>query len=169
MKKANLEGKPELAKVQDLIAEVKIGMLVTNGPDGNHMYARPMQTQEMDEDGCLWFFSSDHTDKDYEIEKDAQVNVCYADNGNQTYVSVSGTAQTAHDREKMRELWSPIMKAWYPQGLDTPGISLLKVHIEKAAYWNDTDSRMVEMFRIAKAIIVGETYDGADHGKVENK
>jgi len=159
--------KPQLQKIQDLILSIKVGMLVTQKPDGSAMYARPMQTQQMDEDGCLWFFSNEKTDKDAEIKQDAQVNVSYADSNNSGYVSVSGKASVVKDKAKMEELWSPIMKAWYPEGLDTPGISLLKIDIESAAYWDTSANMMVETFRIAKAIVTGTTYEGGEHGKVD--
>ncbi len=160
--------KPQLQQVQDDILAVKVGMLVTKSIVGEKLYARPMQTQEMDADGCLWFFSSKHTDKDHEIKHGAKVNVSYADSNKSTYVSVSGTAQIVEDKEKMEELWSPIMKAWYPEGIDTPGITLLKIEIDSAAYWDSSANKMVEMFKIAKAVVTGEVYDGGDHGKVHN-
>ncbi len=160
------QNKPQLTKVQELILSVKVGMLVTQAPDGEALFARPMQTQQMDEDGCLWFFSNENTGKDYEIKKDSLVNISYADSNYSNFVSVSGKADVVKDKAKMEELWSPIMKAWYPHGLETPGISLLKVDIESAAYWDGSASTMVEVFKIAKAIVTGQQYEG-EHGKVK--
>jgi general stress protein 26 len=34
------------------------------------------------------------------------------------------------DRAEMERRWSVIYKAWFPEGLDTKGIALLKVHID---------------------------------------
>lgn len=158
--------KPQLQKIQDDILAIKVGMLVTKSIVGENLYARPMQTQEMDADGCLWFFSSKHTDKDHEIKHGAEVNIAYADSNQSSYVSVSGKAHIVEDRDKMEELWSPIMKAWYPDGVDTPGITLLKVEIDSAAYWDSTANKMVELFKIAKAIATGDTYSGGKHAKV---
>ena len=159
--------KPQLKKIQELISSIKVGMLVTLDDGQGAMYARPMQTQEMDADGCLWFFSREDTDKDYEIRQDALVNVSYADSNNSNFVSVSGKANVVHDKAKMEELWSPIMKAWYPQGLETPGISLIKVEIDSAAYWDTSASTMVEIYKIAKAIVTGTQYQDGEHGKVK--
>jgi general stress protein 26 len=80
---------------------------------------------------------------------------------------VSGKASVVKDKAKMEELWSPIMKAWYPEGLETPGISLLKIDIESAAYWDTSANMMVETFQIAKAIVTGTIYEGGEHGKVD--
>ncbi len=158
--------KPQLQKVQDDILAIKVGMLVTKSIVGEKLYARPMQTQLMDADGCIWFFSSKHTDKDHEISQGAKVNVAYADSNSSSYVSVSGTAHIVEDKEKMEDLWSPIMKAWYPDGIDTPGITLLKIDIDSAAYWDSSANKMVEMFEIAKAVVTGDVYDGGEHAKV---
>ena len=35
----------------------------------------------------------------------------------------------------MKELWSPVYKAYFPEGLDDPALRLLKVNVHKAEYW----------------------------------
>lgn len=164
--KTNKQNNPELNKIQELIASIKVGMFITQSSQGA-MYGRPMQTQEMDEEGCLWFFSRSQTDKDQEVAQQSSVNIGYADSNNSNFVSVSGKASIVKDKERMQELWSPIMKAWYPNGLETPGISLIKVKIESAAYWDTSASTMVEIFKIAKAIATGKEYQDGEHGKVQ--
>ncbi|MFI7546199.1 pyridoxamine 5'-phosphate oxidase family protein [Actinoplanes sp. NPDC049599] len=42
---------------------------------------------------------------------------------------------TRHDRAKVEELWNPMLKAWFPEGLETPDLRLIKVHAETAECW----------------------------------
>ena len=153
-----------IKKVNDLIKEVQIAMLTTL--DGGVLRSRPMQTQEAGFDGDLWFFTSTDTHKTDEIEKDNRVNVSYASPATNTYVSVSGTALLVNDKEKIEELWNPILKAWFPKGLDDPTLILLKVSVEQAEYWDSSSSTVVQIVGFVKALVTGERADGGDHGRV---
>ncbi len=119
-----------IEKLGDLIKGVQTAMLTTI--DGGVLRSRPMATQETEFDGDLWFFTSLQTHKTDEIEKDNRVNVSYAAPSDNIYVSVSGTAEIIKDKARMEELWNPILKAWFPKGLDDPNIVLLKVTAEQA-------------------------------------
>ena len=153
-----------IKKVNDLIKDVQIAMLTTI--DGGVLRSRPMQTQEAEFNGDLWFFTSTDTHKTDEIEKDARVNVSYASPASNTYVSVSGTASLVSDKEKIEELWNPILKAWFPKGLDDPTLILLKVSVEQAEYWDSSSSTIVKVVGFVKALVTGERADGGDHGRV---
>ncbi len=153
-----------IEKVNDLIKDVQIAMLTTI--DGGTLRSRPMQTQEAEFDGDLWFFTSTDTHKTDEIEKDNRVNVAYASPSDNTYVSVSGTASLVNDKEKIEELWIPILKAWFPKGLDDPTLILLKVSVEQAEYWDSASSTVVQVVGFVKALVTGERADGGDHGRV---
>lgn len=153
-----------IAKINELIKEVKVAMLTTI--DFGVLRSRPMQTQEVEFDGDLWFFTNSDTHKTEEIEKDRRVNVSYASPATNTYVSTSGTAEIVNDHAKIEELWNPIYKAWFPKGLDDPTLCLLKVSVDQAEYWDSSSSTVVQVVGFVKALVTGERADGGDHGKV---
>jgi general stress protein 26 len=154
-----------IEKLKSLTEGIDFCMLTT--VNGGHLRSRPMSTQEMDESGDLWFFTSDDTHKVDEIETDDRVNVAYAKPDKQVYVSVSGRGSVSKDRAKMEELWSPELKAWFPEGLDDPHLSLLKVSIEEAEYWDSPNSKIVQLYGFVKAMVTGQQADDAvDYGKV---
>lgn len=153
-----------IEKFRSLTESIDFCMLTTI--NGGQLRSRPMSTQEMDEAGDLWFFTSDETHKVDEIEKDDRVNVAYAKPDDQTYVSVSGRGQISKDREKIEELWSPELKAWFPEGLDDPHLTLLKVSVEEAEYWDSPNSKIVQLYGFIKATLTGEPAQGGDHGKM---
>ena len=142
----------ELTKVQEIIDSIEVGMLTTMQDDGDHR-SRPMQTQKLDAEGSLWFLTSRSSHKTEELQKHPNVNVAYADAKNQSYVSVVGTASLVDDAAVKEELWSPIAKAWFPKGLEDPDLTVLKVKIKEAEYWDSSSSKMVQAYHIAKALI----------------
>ncbi len=155
----------ELTKIQEIIDSIEVGMLTTMQDDGDHR-SRPMQTQKLDANGCLWFLTSRSSHKTEELQKHPNVNVSYADAKAQSYVSVVGTASLVDDPAVKEDLWSPIAKAWFPKGLEDPDLTVLKVQIKEAEYWDSSSSKMVQAYHIAKALITGEQSDEGDHGKV---
>ena len=101
-----------------------------------------------------------------EIERDHHVNVSYARPEDQRYVSLSGTARLVRDREKIKELWNPALKAWFPQGMDDPEIALIKVRVEQAEYWDSPSSAMAHVAGYVKAVATGQPYRPGENEKV---
>jgi len=153
-----------IEKLKSLTEGIDFCMLTTI--NGGQLRSRPMSTQEFGEGGELWFFTSDDTHKVDEIEADNRVNAAYSKPDDNVYVSVSGRASIVKDREKMEELWNPILKAWFPDGLEDPTLCLLKVSVEEAEYWDSPNSTIVQLVGFVKALVTGQQADGGDHGKV---
>ena len=153
-----------IEKLKTLIEDIDFGMLTTI--DGGQLRSRPMSTQKYEDDNELWFFTSDQTHKVEEIEADNRVNVAYAEPDDNVYVSVSGRAALVKDRAKIEELWNPILKAWFPDGLEDPTLSLLKVTIEEAEYWDSPNSKLVQIAGFVKALVTGQSADGGENKKI---
>jgi general stress protein 26 len=156
--------KQSIVKLNDLIKGIKTAMLTT--VDGGVLRSRPMQTQEFEFDGDLWFFTSSNTHKAEEIEKDNRINVSYAAPSVNTYVSVSGTAEIVKDQAKIDELWNEIHRAWFPEGKDSPDLVLLKIAVEQAEYWDSPSSTIVQIAGFVKAMVTGERADGGENEKL---
>jgi general stress protein 26 len=125
-----------------------------------------MATQELDDDGCLWFFTGLSSLKVDEVRAHHQVNLSYVKDDDNRYVSVSGSAELVMDREKMRSLWQLPMKAWFPDGVDDPDLALLRVHVEKAEYWDTVSSKLVQAVGFVKALVTGKRAEGGHHENV---
>lgn len=158
----------DIKKLGELIKGIRVAMLTTFDTEGS-LHSRPMANQDHPFDGTLWFFTDANSAKVHELHEDRHVNVSYADTSENRYVSVSGTATIVKDREKMKELWSPLHKAWFPDGLDDPTIALLRVDVQKAEYWDSPSSAVVRLFGFAKALATGKPYggEGSDHEKIQ--
>lgn len=153
-------------KLWELIKAVEFGMLTTVDEDGT-LRSRPMATQKVEFDGDLWFFSYAGSPKAGEIQHDHQVNVSFADPDNNVWVSVSGVGSVVRDRKKMEELWNPILKAWFPKGLDEPDIALLKVDVTKAEYWDAPSNPVVQLYGFVKSQVTGQPPSPGDNEKLD--
>jgi general stress protein 26 len=161
----NGKQKDALTHLGELIHGIKVAMMTTIEEDGS-LRGRPMWTHERDFDGELWFFTREHSAKVDEVEHDHHVNLAYAEPGQDRFVSISGRCRLVRDPEKTRELWTPTLKAWFPQGLEDPELALLCVKVEKAEYWDAPHSRMVQLLGFAKAALTGKPYSPGENEKV---
>lgn len=164
MKKQS-QADPNMQKLADLIAEASIAMLTTVDADGT-LRSRPLATLEMDSEGKLWFFTAMSSGKVSEIDQHRKVNLSYVNLDKQDYVSVSGHARLFRDAEKMRELWTPRVEPWFPEGLDDPDLGLLEITVDDAEYWDAPASKTQRLLGLAKALSSGNTDRLGEHAKV---
>ena len=144
-------------KLWELIKDTKFGMF-THQHVGGMLHSQPLTTQNkaMDEGATLYFFVPRKGEiAEHAVEHD-QVNVAYSNPGNDSYVSVSGQALIVEDMGKKEALWSSMAKAWFPGGPTDPNLALLQVRITHAEYWDVTESKMVQLAKMAKAALTGE-------------
>lgn len=153
---------PDLDKLADLIEDSRTAMMVTLDED-DRLVSRPMSPLKMDASGALWFFTDVHSDKVQQIDR---VNLSFADEDDSIYVSVAGHGAISDDRALIRELWTPMMKPWFPEGEESPNLALLKVTPQTAEYWDSTHSKMVRMFAVAASVIASKPVGMGEHGKL---
>lgn len=153
--------KAGIKKLSNLIQDIKVAMLTTVDPNGS-LYSRPMIAQEIEEDGSLWFFTSKSSGKIHSIQSDQHVNLAYSSPPDSKYISVSGKAEVVVDKEKAAQLWSPMHRAWFPEGVNDPELVMIKVNVESAEYWDSPSGAVVQLFGFAKAMVTGEAYKGKD-------
>jgi len=151
-----------------LIKDIKFAMFTTRS-DSGHLHSRPMTTQnrQVDEDDRLWFFMSRQRNPVEELGAGSNVNVSYADPGKDSYVSVSGIARVSDDPAKKEALWSKLAAAWFPDGIEDPDLALVEVKITHAEYWDVKESKLTQLYKMAKAAVTGKPpLDLGETGKV---
>jgi general stress protein 26 len=158
---------PQIApfsKFRDLTADIHVTMLTTRRADGL-LHSRPMGTRAIESDGALWFFTADDSGKVNEIYHDQMVNVSYIKPGDQVYVSVAGKASLSRDRAKIRELWTPVLKTWFSEGVDDPNLALLRVDIVAIDYW-EGPGKIVSLLKFAKSAVTGTPSKVGEYGTI---
>jgi len=156
---------PDLQKLTQLIKDVKFAMLTTKDGAGR-LHSRPMTVQQIERDNDLWFFVNLTSPKIEQICREPQVNVSLAEPKDQRYVSIAGRAEVVRDREKAKQLWSPLYKAWFPRGFDDPELALLRVKVEHAEYWDAPSGTMIQLISLIKAAVTGYRSEDTENKKI---
>lgn len=140
-----------------LIKDIRFGML-THRTSTGMLHAHPLTTQnrQLDEHAELYFFIPKSGELYERLLTDGEVNVSYSDPGEDSYVSLSGQARFVEDQAQKEALWSPMAQAWFPGGVTDPDLALLSVRVRHADYWDVDQSKMVQLFQMAKAVVSGE-------------
>ena len=124
------------ARIGKLLEGIDIAMLTTVGKQG-YLVSRPLSTQESSFDGkTIWFFTEADSPKIAEIRRNGKVNLAYASKEKNTYVSIAGKASISRDADKIDELWSDALKAFFPKGKEDPNLVLLEVQVRTVEYWD---------------------------------
>jgi general stress protein 26 len=129
------EQEVNMKRLATMIRGINVAMLTSMNADGS-LRSRPMVSSDAEFEGTLWFFTQAGSEKVAEIDLHPRVNLSYVSASEHRYVSLSGRAATVDDPEKMKKLWSPAHRTWFPQGLDDPDLRLLRIEVERAEYWD---------------------------------
>jgi general stress protein 26 len=161
-----LERRKALQTLGQMMEDIRVGMLTTVLPDGT-LRSRPMAPVRREFDGDLWFFTNAHTPKVDEVQSHPQVSVAFAEPRTRCYLSISGTGSLVRDRKKMEVLWHSDFEEWIPQGLDDPELTLLRVDVEQAEYWDERTSTMVHIGDFLRSVVTGQRPSHAGHEKID--
>lgn len=162
----NLQKEDAVNKLKDLIGASEICIFASN-LSGRPISARPMSTQQVDDDGNLWFLSNEASDKNQEIDQDAEVQLFYSNEKSAAFLSVFGNAIISKDKEKAKELWNPLAKNWFEKGVDDPQLTIIKVVPVEAYYWDTKSNKMVSFFKMLAGAISGNTQHEQVQGTIK--
>ena len=154
---------PELIKVAELISEARVCMLTTidDAFSGQSLLvSRPMSALEMCEEGAIWFLTDPHSTKTEHLQT---MNLAFSDEDKSTYVSLSGHGEIVTDRARIEQLWTPYARPWFPDGVDSSNVALLKFIPHVAEYWDAPNSKMVRMAAMAVSIAAAKPIGLGEH------
>lgn len=139
-----------------LIRDIQFCMFTTTSLKDGALRSRPMTLLEVDENEEMWFFADVNCDLVSDISENPQVNITFAHPSKSSYVSIIGQALRIESREKIKDLFTPAAKAWFPDGPDDKNLVLVMCRIESVDFWDSPSSTAVQLFAFAKAVIKGE-------------
>ena len=136
-----------LADLSERMAAIDFAMLSTRAASGD-IAARPMSNNgDVAYKGDSHFFTweASHTVED--IRRDPKVGLSFVGGGEQPplFIAVEGQAELIQDKAAFREHWVPDLERWFGQGVDTPGLVLIKVRANRIHYWAGEDEGEVPL------------------------
>jgi general stress protein 26 len=155
-----------IRQLRRLLKDMPIGMLTTQ-VSGGGSNSRPMLVHAVDESGWLWFVTDRHSRKACELGQNPHATVAFQSKKGDRYVSVQGTAVVVRDDVKLKELWNPALRSWFPRGRRDPEIVLVAVRVERAEYWLMPRTRLLRVLGMAKAMLTGKHQEAGKHGVLD--
>jgi len=152
-----------IRQLRTLLKGVPVGMLTTRTL-GGETHTRPMLVHDVDDCGWLWFITDRHSRKACELSQNPHATIAFQSKKGDRYVSVQGTAVVVRDDVKLKELWDPTLRSWFPRGRRDPEIVLVAMRVSRAEYWLVSRSRLRRIIGMVRALASGKRSDAGKHG-----
>jgi len=162
----DLSNKAAVDKLRELIDKTKTCFFDTGHATSESSGVRPMSVQQVDEAGNLWFLSANDSHKNEEIAADRSVKLFFQGSAHSDFMYITGKAFIVNDRNKIEELWEPIMKTWFTEGKDDPRISVIKFIPEDGYYWDTKHGKAIAFLKMLTGAATGKTMDDSIEGKL---
>ena len=142
--------KMTLSELSEKMRDIDFAMMSTRAANGA-VASRPMSNnREVDYDGDSFFFSYDSAHTIGDIGRDSQVGLSFAGAKGllgkpPIFIAVEGKAELIRDKGQFEAHWTKDLDRWFPKGIDTPGIVLIKVHADRLHYWDGEEEAEVKL------------------------
>lgn len=163
----NLNGSEASGKIKEMVDEAQTCFFCTSQQRSHSTGTRPMSVQKCDDDGTLWFLSANDSYKNQEIAMDSKVDLYFQGSAHSNFLHLIGDASISEDKEKIKELWQPILKTWFTDGVDDPRISVIKVSPREGYYWANKHGDMVAGIKMMIGAAIGKTMDDSIEGALK--
>ena len=127
------------------LKKIDFCMLSTNAGSGR-ISTRPMSNNgDVEYDGDSWFFSYEDSKKITELEGIDDISLTFTAPPSLLgkpgiFIAVTGKAILIRDKSAFEDHWTSELDRWFPQGIETPGIILIKASASRIQYWAGEDN-----------------------------
>lgn len=163
----DLLGEKGLEKLKEINEKASACFFCTNIQTGKPFTTRPMAVQELDDQGCYWFLSATDSHKNAEISANPEVQLLFQGSEYSGFLTVYGRASITTDKQKIKELWNPMLKTWFTEGQDDPRISVIKVEVTQGYYWDIKTNQAIAFLKRVAGAITGKTLDDSIEGQIK--
>ncbi|HEU0136789.1 MAG TPA: pyridoxamine 5'-phosphate oxidase family protein [Flavobacterium sp.] len=162
----DIVGAEALKKIKELAEKAGSCFFCTKITTGQAFETRPMAAENIDDEGNFWFLSPSDSYKNIEILADPAVQLLFQGSSHSDFLTLYGHATISTDRQKIEELWNPMLKTWFTEGIDDPRITVIKFAPSGGYYWDTKHAKPVAMLKRAYGAITGQTTDDSIEGTV---
>jgi general stress protein 26 len=134
----------DLQGLSKKMRDIDFTMLFTR-TDGGAIAGRPMSNNgDVEFDGDSWFFTYEQSRTVADIARDPAVSMSLQTSKGllgkpPMFIAIEGSAELIRDKATFEAHWNPDLERWFENGIDTPGIVLIKVHAARIHYWDGED------------------------------
>ena len=162
-----LQGTEAGKKIKELAQKNNTCFFCTAITTGQAVKTRPMAVQKVDETGTFYFLSANDSFKNTEIEKDNYVQLLFQGNAHSDFMNIYGKATISTDKALIKDLWEPLLKTWFTEGVDDPRITVIKVQTTDGYYWDNKHGNAVAFAKMVTGAVLGKTLDDSIEGELK--
>lgn len=162
----DLIGPEGIEKIRELSKKAGSCFFCTRIRAGEAFRTRPMAAEHIDDAGNFWFLSAKDSHKNRDLQEDPAAQLLFQGSAYSDFLTLYGRVEISTDREKIKELWDPMMKTWFTEGENDPRITVLKFIPTEGYYWDTKHGMAVALLKRAYGAAVGETYDDSIEGRI---
>lgn len=151
-------------KIKELIDTAKTGFLSTQASSSSSQGTRPMTVQEVDDSGTLWFLIANDSHTYEDISSEPDVKLYFQGSAHSDFLYLEGSAVLSADKDKIQELWNPVLKTWFTEGENDPRIAIIKVYPTAGYYWDNKHGNAIAALKMVAGAIIGKTMDDSIEG-----
>ncbi len=166
MNRADLAGADAIKQSKALIDKAQTCFFCTAASLTGSTGARPMSVQEVDDAGNLWFLSADDSHKNQELELDPNVTLYFQGSAHSDFLTLRGAVSISRDKEKIKQLWEPVVKTWFTEGVDDPRITVIRVAPSEGYYWTTKHGKTIAGAKMLIGVAIGKTLDDSIEGQL---
>lgn len=139
-----------IQELAEKMRDIDFAILTTRTDDGA-IAGRPMSNnREVAFNGDSWFFALESTRTVTDIRRDPQVGLSYqAKSGllglRPFFLTLEGEATLSQDKAAFAEHWNSDLDSWFEQGMDTPGLTMIRVSARRLHYWDGYDEGEIKL------------------------
>ena len=138
-----------LADIAKEMAGIDIAILSTHTESGE-IANRPMSNNgDVTYDGTSYYFTYEQARAVANIGRNPKVALGFSSEAGLfskgVYVAVEGTAELIRDKAAFKQHWTSDLDKWFDNGVDTPGIVLIKVKAKRVTYWKGREEDEVKL------------------------
>src|SRR5690554_24827 len=160
----DLYSKEAIAKIKELVNKNTTCFFNTRILSDQNLSSRPMSVQQVDDWGDFLFLSASDSHKNQHIQENQKVQLLFQGSQYSDFLSVFGEATISTDPALIKELWDPMLKAWFTEGVDDPRITVLRVKPTEGYYWDNKHGNAVAFIKTAIGAAIGKTMDDSIEG-----
>ena len=139
-----------LPDISEAMRDIDFCMLSTRTAGGD-IAARPMSNnRDVEYEGDAYFFSYEDAHTISDIERDPKVGLSFQGKKRllgkpPIFIAVEGRAELIRDKGAFADHWTSDLDYWFKDGIDTPGVVLIKVNATRVHYWNGEEEGEVAL------------------------
>ena len=138
-----------LEEIAGEMKDIDVCMLGTLSAAGDYQ-SRPMSNnRQVEYEGNSYFFANGGCSAVRDIQAHPGVMMAFVKEhtliGKNLYLSVTGVGSVTTDEGELKKHWTKDVALYFEKGIDTPGLTLIRVKATKIRWWKGMENGVVQV------------------------